>query len=235
MCKKQTARSQQCLVRNNFFGRRFFFFEPNWKGIPALHLSDCVLETLRAQVASVIRCLIPFITCQLTCLITFQASFQRVFSHLDFSFFENNEAVIRMVWEKSQSQCETRVTNSPCWSGLGIVHSTEQVADTLTRGAFATIIWKSLMWVVRHSSTIQSECDRNFSESSCSIFSLKTCLTVSNAYSSQRDFESAPWRFLKLRLEKANNLFPKRCLEKSNAFFGTRRRRVRRLLARSLS
>ena len=63
----------------------------------------------------------------------------------------------------------------------------------LTKSAFTTIQWKSLMRLFDIHPPPNLNVDRSHSESSYAAVSLITHLAMSNTYSSQRDFESGPW------------------------------------------
>ena len=73
------------------------------------------------------------------------------------------------------------------------VRTTEQLADILTTGAFATILWKSLMLVFDLRPPSKKDVPKlnvihNLSESSWSAASSVPARAISTACSSQRDF-----------------------------------------------
>ena len=85
-----------------------------------------------AHVRNVIRYLAPTIRCHLMLLTTFQATFQRVQSQPGFSFSRTTKQSFQRS-EKSQSQFETRVMNSPCWSELATwTNQSEMIVGTLS-------------------------------------------------------------------------------------------------------
>ena len=109
LCKKQTAVSHSCAeseIMSLDEGLRV-------EGTPALEMWDCVASrceggAFRAQVASVILCLILLIFVASMRLITFQVtSPARLFK------FEDNEALFRMIIQGCSPNLR-RATNSPC-------------------------------------------------------------------------------------------------------------------------
>ena len=133
-----------------------------------------------------------------------KTTFRRVPSKQDFTIKRTDEAVT-LIMMKGCNATLRHVSRTHhvdlCWlfdpinldgSIFRYVRTTEQLADILTTGAFATIQWKSLMKLfdIHSPSHLMWVLTAAFSESSYSAVSQKSPLAMSNAYRSQRDFKS---------------------------------------------
>ena len=120
--------------------------------------------------------------------------------------FEDSEAVIRMIKEGRIPNLRDvssthRVDLDRLLERINLDHSifmrhvrsTNKLADRMTTCAFTTIQWKSLMRAFDIHAPPKFDVRRSISESSCSSVSSLPSRTMSNAYSSQRDFECGPW------------------------------------------
>ena len=74
------------------------------------------------------------------------------------------------------------------------VRITEQLADMLTKCAFATIQWRFLMQLFDLHPHPKLNVDRMFSETSCSAVSPQTPRAKSDVHNTQRDFENGSWK-----------------------------------------
>ena len=123
------------------------------------------------------------------------------------------------------------------------VRTTAHLSDMLTRGAFTTLQFKSLMRLFDIHPPSHLNVDHSLCEESCAalfFFDFEAPLALTDAYSAHRDFTSGPWEekaedssfgvpcawvktnartswFLKLRLEKPNAVFFKPCLGEASA------------------
>ena len=141
---------------------------------------------------------------------------------------------------------DSRFSHTPCGLGFGCskesrinlansismrcVRTAEHLAGMLTTGTCTTIQWKSLVRLSDTHALFRSDVRRVILDSSCSAVSWPPSRAMSNAHSSQRDFEAVPWDESQKKELRGSELR----VERPTAFSGTRRIKLRQLLVRNM-